>query len=81
MTFWLRSSFAEDDMPDDDDDELSASLLGLSGLLGGHRPLEDSLVKVAGFAVHAIPEAEGAGLTVLEEDRQQTVVAMIEFVR
>lgn len=81
MTFWLRSSVAEDDMPDDDDDELSASLLGLSGLLGGHRPLEDSLVKVAGFAVHAIPEAEGAGLTVLEEDRQQTVVNMIEFVR
>ncbi len=67
-------------MPDEDD-ELTASLHGLSGLLGGHRPLEDTLVKVAGFAVHAIPGAEGAGLTLLEQDRPQTVVATSEFVR
>ncbi len=38
-----------------DDDELAASLAGLSGLLSGHRTLEQGLVRVAEFAVRAIP--------------------------
>jgi len=38
-----------------DDDELAASLTGLSGLLSGHRTLEQGLVRVAEFAVRAIP--------------------------
>jgi len=38
-----------------DDDELAASLSGLSGLLSGHRALEDTLMRVAQFAVQAIP--------------------------
>ncbi len=63
-----------------DDDELAGSLAGLSRLLSGHRTLEQSLVRVAEFAVRAIPGADGAGLTLLEADRPQTVVATDEFV-
>jgi GAF domain-containing protein len=65
----------------DDEDELAASLTGLAGLLSGHRALEDTLVRVAAFAVQAIPGAHGAGLTLLESDRPQTVVATADFVR
>lgn len=63
-----------------DEDELAASLTGLAGLLSGSRSLEQVLVRVAEFAVRAIPGAEGAGLTLLEADRPQTVVATREFV-
>jgi GAF domain-containing protein len=62
------------------DDGLAASLSGLSGLLTDHRPLHETLVEIAEFAVHAIPGADGAGLTMLETDRAQTVVASAEFV-
>ena len=37
------------------DDDLEASLAGLSGLLTGHRPLQETLVHIAEFAVRAIP--------------------------
>lgn len=63
------------------DDELAASLGDLSALLSGHAALEKTLVRVATLAVQAIPGAEGAGLTLLEKDRPQTVVATAEFVR
>jgi GAF domain-containing protein len=63
-----------------DDDDLEGSLTGLSGLLTGHRPLQETLVHIAEFAVRAIPGAEGAGLTMLEDDRPQTVVASAGFV-
>lgn len=63
------------------DDELAASLVGLSGLLTDQRPLQDTLTEIAEFAVAAIPGAEGAGLTMLEDDRPQTVVASAPFVR
>ncbi len=56
------------------------SLAGLSTLLTGQRPLRETLTEIAHFAVHAIPGAEGAGLTMLEERRAQTVVASAEFV-
>ena len=62
------------------DDDLAASLVGLSGLLTGHRPLRETLTEIAEFAFHAIPGAEGAGLTMLDDDRAQTVVASAEFV-
>jgi GAF domain-containing protein len=62
------------------EDELAASLSGLSKLLTDHRPLRATLVEIAEFAVHAIPGADGAGLTMLEDDRAQTVVASAEFV-
>jgi len=63
-----------------DDDDLTKSLAGLSGLLTGHRPVRETLVEIAGFAVQAIPGADGAGLTMLEGGRAQTVVASAEFV-
>jgi len=62
------------------EDDLAKSLAGLSLLLTGHRPLQETLVHIAEFAVQAIPGAEGTGLTMLEEDRPQTVVASAEFV-
>lgn len=65
----------------DSDEDLAESLAGLTGLLLGHRPLKDTLANIAGFAVHAIPGAEGAGLTMLEANRPQTVVATADFVR
>lgn len=43
--------------------------------------LEQTLVRVAELAVQAIPGAQGAGLTLLEADRPQTVVATAGFVR
>lgn len=64
-----------------DEDNLDESLVALSGLLTEHRPMQETLVDIAEFAVHAIPGAEGAGLTVLEDDRPQTVVASADFVR
>jgi GAF domain-containing protein len=62
------------------DDDLEASLAGLAGLLTGPRPVRETLVQIAEFAVRAIPRAEGAGLTMLEDDRPQTVVASADFV-
>ncbi|SHN47647.1 GAF and ANTAR domain-containing protein [Cryptosporangium aurantiacum] len=64
-----------------EDDDLAAGLAGLAGLLTDHRMLSETLTEIAGFAVRAIPGAEGAGLTVLEDDRPQTVVATATFVR
>ncbi len=63
-----------------DEDDLEAGLVGLSGVLTDHRPLDETLVEIAAVAVQAIPGAEGAGLTMLEGDRPQTVVASAEFV-
>jgi len=36
---------------------------------------------VAAYAVRAIPGADGAGLTLLEDDRADTIVAAAPFVR
>jgi GAF domain-containing protein len=63
-----------------EDGDLTQSLAGLSGLLTGHRPLRETLTIIAEYAVDAIPGADGAGLTMLEDDRAQTVVASAEFV-
>lgn len=63
------------------EDELAASLESLSALLSGPAALEQTLTHVAELAVQAIPGAEGAGLTLLEKDRPQTVVATADFVR
>ncbi len=59
---------------------LASSLEGLAGLLTGQRPLRETLIHIAEFAVRAIPGAEGAGLTMLEVGGPQTVVASAEFV-
>lgn len=65
---------------DDDDDALRESLLELSRLGTNRMGLEDLLTRVAGFAVQAIPGADGAGLTLLENDRPNTIVATAAFV-
>ena len=66
-----------------EDDELRSSVADLAGLLhgDGQQGLEEMLRHVAEFAVRAIPGADGAGLTLLEHDRADTMVASAEFVR
>jgi hypothetical protein len=68
---------------DADDVDLRESLTGLSrlGMGPGQQGLEDLLQHVAEFAVQAIPGADGAGLTLLEADRVDTMVASADFVR
>jgi len=63
-----------------DEDDLQQALLALSRLSTGQRTLEDSLLKVAEFAVRAIPGAEGAGVTLLQEDRADTIVTSTPLV-
>src|SRR6195952_5037472 len=62
------------------EDDLAESLDGLAGLLTGHRALTETLTIIAEYAVQAIPGADGAGLTIREDDRAETVVASAEFV-
>lgn len=61
--------------------DLDTSLAGLSEMLTGSQPLRETLMDIANFAVDAIPGADGAGLTMLEQDRPQTVVASADFVQ
>ena len=62
-------------------DDLQASLASLSRLSTGTLGLEDLLVQVATFAAQAIPGADGAGLTMIEDNRGDTIVASAPFVR
>ncbi|MDQ2836413.1 MAG: GAF and ANTAR domain-containing protein [Actinomycetota bacterium] len=66
-----------------DDVDLRESLAGLSRLVMGHGQsgLEGMLRHVADFAVLAIPGADGAGLTLLEQQGTDTVVSSADFVR
>ena len=61
-------------MPVEYMDDLQDSLAQLGQLATGMLALEESLTGVAPFAVRAIPGADGAGLTLLEEDRSVMVV-------
>ena len=63
-----------------EDEDLRESLAGLSQLASNRLPLEDLLTQVATYAVQAIPGADGAGLTLLEQDRADTIVATAPFV-
>ena len=63
-----------------EDEDLRESLAGLARLASNRLPLEDLLTRVARYAVQAIPGADGAGLTLLEEDRSDTIVATAPFV-
>jgi GAF domain-containing protein len=65
---------------EDDEEGLRESLLDLSRLATSHLALEDLLRRVAGFAVQAIPGADGAGLTLLELDRPDLIVTTAPFV-
>jgi GAF domain-containing protein len=63
--------------------DLRQSLTALSRLVMGQgRPgLEAALTKIAEFAVRAVPGADGAGLTLMEHDHPDTIVASEDFVR
>jgi GAF domain-containing protein len=64
-----------------EDDDLAVSLSALSRLSAARLSLEDLLTEVATFAVRAIPGADGAGLTLIEADRADTIVKSAPFVR
>lgn len=66
-----------------DDGELRQALTGLSRLVMAHgqQGLEGMLRHIADFAVRAIPGADGAGLTLLEDRQADTVVSSDAFVR
>lgn len=61
-------------------DDLQASLAELSHLASNRLSLAELLTRVAGLAVQAIPGADGAGLTLLEEGRNNTIVTTAPFV-
>jgi GAF domain-containing protein len=63
-----------------EDDDLAVSLSALSRL-SARLSLEDLLTEVATLAVQAIPGADGAGLTLIEADRADTIVKSAPFVR
>ena len=63
-----------------EEDDLQEGLAGLSRLATNRFGLEDLLTRVATYAVKAIPGADGAGLTLLEADRADTIVATATFV-
>ncbi|MGI8870613.1 MAG: GAF and ANTAR domain-containing protein [Mycobacteriales bacterium] len=64
--------------------DLRASLADLGSLVTGSLGLGDLLTQVATFATHAIPGAEGAGVTLLHgdraDDRIETLAASHPFV-
>jgi GAF domain-containing protein len=60
---------------------LADSLMALEKLSKTKLDLTEMLTKVATFAVHAIPGADGAGLTLLEIDRADLIVKSEPFVR
>src|SRR6476646_991181 len=62
------------------DEDLLSSLEALARLSSSRLSLEDLLSQVAVFAVQAIPGADGAGLTLLESDRADTIVKSATFV-
>lgn len=63
-----------------EDSDLQDSLARLARLGSNQLGLEDLLTRVATYAVQAIPGADGAGLTLLEDDRSNTIVATAVFV-
>ncbi|HEY4991336.1 MAG TPA: GAF and ANTAR domain-containing protein [Nakamurella sp.] len=75
------SGEAELEALDAEDGDLAQSLAALSRLSSGRLSLEDLLTRVATFAVQAIPGADGAGLTLIEDDRADTIVKSAPFVR
>jgi hypothetical protein len=70
-----RTERRSEDQRSVEDHDLSESLAALSRLGSNRMGLEDLLTREATYAVGAIPGADGAGLTLLEEDRADTIVA------
>ncbi len=65
---------------EEEEDALRASLDALARLSSRRLALEELLTGVATQAVRAIPGADGAGLTLLEQGRSSTIVATADFV-
>jgi GAF domain-containing protein len=63
------------------DQALGQSLAALAALVLFPQRFEDTLTEVAGYARTAIPGADGVGVTVLEAERADTMVASEGFVR
>lgn len=63
-----------------EDSKLANSVTGLAALASDSLPLKELLTRVASYAVHAIPGADGAGLTLIEDGRADTIVATADFV-
>jgi GAF domain-containing protein len=59
---------------------LQESLAKLSTMATGHMPLRETLTRVAELVVHAVPAADGAGLTLIERGHSDTIVASAPFV-
>lgn len=64
-----------------DDDQLSSSLVELSRLRVSQMGLDELLTRVASLVVRAIPGADGAGLTLIEDGHGDTIVATAPFVQ
>lgn len=62
------------------DHDLREALSGLSRLSTASHDLSTTLISVAEFAVRAIPNADGAGLTLFHDQRAHTIVASAPFV-
>jgi transcriptional regulator with GAF, ATPase, and Fis domain len=60
-----------------EDADLRAAIGNLAGLVAGHQRLPELLAQVAAFAVRAIPGADGAGVTLLNLDREDNIVAAL----
>lgn len=65
----------------EDSDDLREGLGGLARLVTGALGLEELLTQVAHFAAHSIPNADGVGVTLIENDRPDTIVASASLVR
>lgn len=60
-----------------DEADLRAGIGDLAGLVAGSLGLPEVLAEVAGFAVRAIPGADGAGVTLLRVNRVDNMVAAL----
>lgn len=62
-------------------DDLDASVAAVSRLAASRLGFKELLTEVATLAVQALPGADGAGLTLLEEGRSNTIVTTADFIR
>lgn len=60
---------------------LHAGLASVAGLVAGSRSLEEMLTQVATLTMLTVPGADGAGVTMMEADEPDMIVASTKFVR
>ena len=68
--------------PEDPEDDLGlrAGLAGVAGLVAGARSLEEMLTQVATLTMLTVPGADGAGVTMMDADEPDMIVASTQFV-